>query len=613
MPDTADAEKTNDAAREARLEIQAMWREKRFADLVAKMEADPVQDPNAYRYYILSLRRLDRPADSLKALEAARTAFPDNDSIAFMAARAESDPKKAKVILDEVIANESSSFRARALVRRAEIAMSEKAWEAAIADLDEAITRGEAGDAVDLEGAKVARLLAHVHVDADDATLAADAEALTVPIPEIVQQRIRTDLRELLLNAEDVRLGRFFEAIINRDPSAVQLRAFFVQMNSQFAAANRGLLAKHLEKLAEDGAELKPHLIALRAELNNAEGNPRAGIIAMREALAKNPDDQRLRFGIATNLANVGDLEEALSEFDAVIAATRDEAFRREARLEAAIAALKTGSQARADPYIEALGQNTTELTAQQKAVLARLVPPERAQRIGATEALPADEVFFDGWVRLFKAPGDVCVVWPFVGFLRSDRRRRTIIDIWRQRGVSVVTVDDPRRLSALAGIDPFFPARDRFNSALHETIAARGYRRHLAVGESLAGYTAILYGLETGALGALSFSGGTRIPRLEDLPDDRGRAHLSYLRSMIPNPDLDLGPLIEQRPEFVVHNHYGEGSVADVASAERSNYLPNVFHTAWPHDHHASAGYLERTGQYERVVDEFLEDTLRG
>ncbi|WP_170134971.1 tetratricopeptide repeat protein [Acuticoccus kandeliae] len=586
------------------------WRARDFAGVVKAFEARRVHAPEAYRVTTQSLRQLGRDDEALATLRDGRALFPENATLAFLAAQTETDEARVKSAVDDIITANDPTFRGRARLRRAQFAIAEGRTDDAIADLDAAVQHGEDGETVDLERAKALRLSAHINAGADTETLKADIAAFETPFSQPVQTICFQEIAAIANRGDDAALRSIVDLLLDRDPTAVRLRTYYVSYAFQRADTDRTTLTKHLDYLAKNESITNPHLIALHADLTS-DGDPRAAITAMQEALAANPGDQRLRFGLATNLSNIGDIDEALAAFDVILEESSDVKQRREVALEAAITALKTGSQERADRYYEMLAENQASLTMEQQAILSRLVSPSRAKRLGVIDDMPPDMTFFDGAVRLYKTAGDTCVVWPFVGFLRAETRRRTIIDIWRERGVSVVTVDDPRRLSALGGIDPFFPARTQFNKALHELILAQGYKNHLAVGESLAGYTAILYGLETGGLGALSFSGGTRIPRLEDLPDDRGRAHLSYLRSIIPDPDLDLAPMLEQRPDFVVHNHYGSGSVADVASAERSAYLSNVVNTPWPHDNHASAGYLERTGQFTRVVDEFLSDAL--
>jgi pimeloyl-ACP methyl ester carboxylesterase len=142
-----------------------------------------------------------------------------------------------------------------------------------------------------------------------------------------------------------------------------------------------------------------------------------------------------------------------------------------------------------------------------------------------------APEIFEDGLVYHHRFSSDVCLIW-FAGVTLTNLGvvMANPMKYWRSLGISLITIADIKRLACVAGYGRYFPDRSAAERSVIELVKHLGYRRFATAGMSLSGYSALLYGMNIGAVGGLSFAGPNYIPTPETIVDRRGEKPLRRL-----------------------------------------------------------------------------------
>lgn len=228
----------------------------------------------------------------------------------------------------------------------------------------------------------------------------------------------------------------------------------------------------------------------------------------------------------------------------------------------------------------------------------------------GTNSPLP-DEVLENGHISHFRYGEDLCILW-FSGIGRTNLGffQDSCWPVWRRLGVSVVVVDDSKQLGSLGGFGCHYPNRHSAGKWLKDFLSVRGYRRFATCGMSLSGYSALVYGYELGAAGALSFAGTTQIPSMEEFHLKAGRLSLQRLLRSIELDIRDARPLVQARPEMIVHCHYGtlSGDGFDAGQANRIADLPNVVCFPKEHNEHQVIQWLHANNLLETALRNFVE-----
>jgi tetratricopeptide (TPR) repeat protein len=225
-------------------------------------------------------------------------------------------------------------------------------------------------------------------------------------------------------------------------------------------------------------------------------------------------------------------------------------------------------------------------------------------KKVGDTPA--PDELFEGGSIAHYRFSEERCVVW-FGGILPANLGifLNYCLPTWRRLGFSLLTVTDSKRLASVGGFGPYFPDRGAAEAALSRLISELGYPEVVTMGGSLSAYSAVLYGCRMGAAGALSISGLSYLHSPSRIADTRYLRTLQRVLRSVQIDEPDLAPVLQARPDFVVHQHFGALSAFDVDHMKNIEWLPNVRLFADDHGRHDSIHWLHERG--------LLEDRIRG
>lgn len=227
--------------------------------------------------------------------------------------------------------------------------------------------------------------------------------------------------------------------------------------------------------------------------------------------------------------------------------------------------------------------------------------------------AIEPDELLEDGWLRHYRFGSERCLVW-FGGinaFAEAARQQRWL-PFWKAAGVSVLTVQDHRRMASMAGFGRYFPHRADAEKALAGLLPGLGYRQWVCGGASLAGASAIFYGAHLRAAGLLLFSAFTHAP--EEPASTLDKDALLYLHRLREEFHLDIEDvrILLARfpaPGLLVHHHYGAKSAVDDMQARHIADVPGVRSFPAAHDRHDALGWLRARGRLDAAIARFLAD----
>lgn len=225
---------------------------------------------------------------------------------------------------------------------------------------------------------------------------------------------------------------------------------------------------------------------------------------------------------------------------------------------------------------------------------------------------IPPDDVLEEGLVSHYRFSNEFCVIW-FAGVVPSNLVffQKYCLSIWRKFGISVLTISDTKRLASLGGFGRYFPKRHSAKNALSQIINQFGYKGFATSGNSLAGFSAMLYGCEMGALGSLVFASPSRIPHPSEMSDSRGLMSLHRVRRSLELETSDILASLQANPKMIVHQHFGLLSDFDREQAMRMKELANVYLFGSRHDSHAVLEWLCKNDQIEECIQRFVDEVF--
>jgi tetratricopeptide (TPR) repeat protein len=180
-----------------------------------------------------------------------------------------------------------------------------------------------------------------------------------------------------------------------------------------------------------------------------------------------------------------------------------------------------------------------------------------------------------------------------------------------RKADLGVLAINDRRRSLCLAGFGDYFPSRRAAEDALLSVLESQSATELITIGNSGAGYSALLYGCEMEARGVLSFAGLTYLPDPAHPIDGRAIKPVQRLLRSFPIDIVDARPLVETHPHVMVHLYFNQCSEFDRAQAKHIRDFSNVhlYPVSADHSDHGILPWLQEHGLLVGTINGFLAE----